>query len=269
MADRHESIKVYFTKNYDKFKFLESNRQEKKPLVKMLIESIGLWNITKYRPMLVVMINGEMWVIDGQHRLIACRKIDEEIAYIIIQEVLTTAQINKMMYLLNLNADKWSPKNFCEHCRDCGMEDYGTLLDFSERHKIKLTTSAALLMDIDIAVGGNGEALRAILGQKFKVRALNKAEDIGKKMKELSGWIPNKVVQSRYFIKALRKFIKDYGNDRYKTLIDRVPTVCKESWKGGDEFPYKVNEREYYELLIDIHDHRTRNDLIRKEKKGA
>lgn len=257
MADKHTSIKVYHTKDYDKFKVLESNREIKRPLVKMLEESIEIWNLTLYKPMIVLK---DFSIIDGQHRFEACKNLEEEIHYIIIDEVLSKDKVNKIMYLLNLNVEKWRLKNFCEHCRDSGLDDYATLLDFSERHGIRLAVSAALLMDVEISVGGKGEAVKAILSQTFKVKTLNKAEDIGKKLSELSEWIPKSIVQSRYFIKALRKFLQKHKEAAYKTLKDRMSS----KFKGDAKFPKKVNDHEYYGQLVEIHNYRTREENIIK-----
>lgn len=69
---------IYQSKNYDKFRFLESNRMVDFRHVRRLKKSIA--DIGLIEP---IVVNDRLEVIDGQHRLQALKELDEPVTYIV------------------------------------------------------------------------------------------------------------------------------------------------------------------------------------------
>src|SRR5208283_2271794 len=68
------------TDDYDNFKLKEDNRSINPNHVKKLIESINQHNDLHLHP---IIVTPEMEVIDGQHRLMAARKLEIPIYYLV------------------------------------------------------------------------------------------------------------------------------------------------------------------------------------------
>ena len=73
-----ESV-IHKTKDYNIFKLRNSNRDISERHVKILIEAIKNDNNLHLHP---IIVNADWEVIDGQHRLLAARKLNVEIYYI-------------------------------------------------------------------------------------------------------------------------------------------------------------------------------------------
>lgn len=102
------------TNDYSLFKIVVSNREVDKRHVKKLSESIRRRNLMFIKPILV---NDKMQVIDGQHRLEACKQINEPVYYLVVPElnkddiaILNTAQKNwTMLDFINFYAIEGVP----------------------------------------------------------------------------------------------------------------------------------------------------------------
>lgn len=74
-----DTPQIKVSSNYDEFRFIEANREQKRGHVESLkkaFEEVG--NLTKVQPILV---NENMEIIDGQHRFTACQELNEPIYY--------------------------------------------------------------------------------------------------------------------------------------------------------------------------------------------
>jgi hypothetical protein len=120
---------IYETTNYDQFKSFESNRPVESS---QIIESIKKNNLLKSHP---IIVTKDFYVIDGQHRLDAARKLKIPIYYIqdlsLTEEDISTCQISK----------PWTIENFC-HFYKSKNEDYEFLFQMSRKYN---TTISRLL----------------------------------------------------------------------------------------------------------------------------
>ncbi|MES2875414.1 MAG: ParB N-terminal domain-containing protein [Bacteroidota bacterium] len=105
------------TKDYSIFKKLEGNRSLISTHISCLIQSIKKENLLHIRPILV---NEDMEVIDGQHRLEAATSLDTEIYYVQMKDLgptqvatLNSNQKNwKLLDYLNLYTISFKNKNY-------------------------------------------------------------------------------------------------------------------------------------------------------------
>ncbi len=72
-------MKINKTYNYDKFGDLDGNRKLNQSNLNWIIESMR----KKYNPIPII-VNKKMQVIDGQHRLEACRRLNLPVFYLVV-----------------------------------------------------------------------------------------------------------------------------------------------------------------------------------------
>ena len=123
------------TKDYWLFNFMENNRPINNGLVKKLMQSINEIGYLESKPILV---NENMLVIDGQHRLEACKRLN-------IMAVYEIANVNadRAMLLLNANQRVWRNQEYIHSFALSGQECYQTVILFDEKYKLGISNSLA------------------------------------------------------------------------------------------------------------------------------
>jgi len=121
------------TKNYEIFKRHDANRPIDEANLRKVIKSIRMKNLLPYRPLLV---DSQMRVIDGQHRLAAAKELGLEIYYEIQKDA-----SHEDMWLLNDNAKQWGKEDYLNFYCAQGKEEYLKLRNFMNTHKASLSTA--------------------------------------------------------------------------------------------------------------------------------
>ena len=116
---------VMKTGDYSIFKKHPNNRPIDQGNLKRIISSIKSLNLLKFRPILV---DSEMRVVDGQHRLEAAKTLGKEVFYQ-INETSTHEDIA----LLNAAQKRWSMKEYTDYYASLGNENYSKLKSFCEQ----------------------------------------------------------------------------------------------------------------------------------------
>jgi hypothetical protein len=119
--ETEEVNKVYATNDLTIFKQVAGNRVPNPQHIKKLKASIIEYGML-CNPILV---NENMQVIDGQHRLYAAKEAKSSIYYVILKGY-SLSQV----HALNLNQKNWTKKDFMDGYADMGIESYGKLRDF-------------------------------------------------------------------------------------------------------------------------------------------
>jgi hypothetical protein len=77
----YESGVVYQSRDYDQFTFMEANRDQNRGHIEALKRAFAeIGNLTEVQPILV---NENFEIIDGQHRFVAARELEEPIYFVI------------------------------------------------------------------------------------------------------------------------------------------------------------------------------------------
>lgn len=111
--------KIYWTEDYDKFKFVETNRDVKNGRKEKLIASIEEVGFVT-NP---IIVNEHMEIIDGQGRFLALKELGKPVPYIIVNGI-----GHKECMALNQYNSKWSVRDFLESWAHSGKESYKRLL---------------------------------------------------------------------------------------------------------------------------------------------
>ena len=128
---------VYGTTDYEMFSFIKGNRGITESQVNAIVNNIvNDKDLLRYKP---IMVNRNMGVLDGQHRLLAAQKAGVTIWWNPAPDdinLLTIANLN--------NGNKWSPKNFVSLYAASNKKAYILFRKFYSDYK--LSTSTALLL---------------------------------------------------------------------------------------------------------------------------
>ena len=127
------------TNNYDMFVFRVDNREKgiDQSHVRALIQSIKARNLLELRPILV---NKNMEIIDGQHRLMAAKELGVDIYYNVEKNLVATDII-----LMNTNKN-WSMGDFLNFYVQNDYVEYKKLAEFMLKNEITLRVALNICM---------------------------------------------------------------------------------------------------------------------------
>lgn len=119
------------------FKTLPGNREINKSLFKKLEKSILESNLLSTNP---IIVNSEMEVIDGQHRLEVARKHNLEVTYLVDQD-----GDLEHVWAHNTVRNNWKPTDYLDSYTKAGKENYIKLGKFVSRYDIPITQAISIL----------------------------------------------------------------------------------------------------------------------------
>jgi hypothetical protein len=244
-AQVHEEVnKVYKTSDLSIFKTISGNRVVNPQHVKRICDSITI-NGMLCNPILV---NEKLEVIDGQHRLNACKKANSHIYYIILNNY-DLSQV----HTLNLNQKNWTKKDFLEGYANMGIKSYVDFKDFLEKNEdFSLPICMAFCNNTtDNSHNKLGENLEVFEDGSWKGRDFNIGQDWANK------------------IRIIQPYYKGYNTG---VFVGTLITLFKNENFDFNEFMHKLrlqptalldcrNREQYKTLIEDIYNWRSRNKV--------
>lgn len=238
------------TTDYEKFKFYPGNRPIDQANLDKLIFSISEKNLLPERP---IIINESFYVLDGQHRLEAAKKLNIPIAY--IQK---HGGGFKDIILLNSSQKNWKLEDYLRLFSDGEkMQEYLLLNEFMKRHNLRLKESLIIISGPfkDMSDGHkfrNGEF-------KFSENILF-CDDLAEKVK----WVINLI--SSHNIKPLHRF----KNTAFIKPLILFITNKQLNWEIFQQKMeaswFKIGTRPstnlYIEMFCDIYNLRNQNKIF-------
>lgn len=109
-------MEILKTKNYDAFKFVTSNREVDQGHVKKLRSSISNKNLLHLNP---IIVDEDMTVIDGQHRLEACKQLECEVFYVISNKIKEDD-----LRILNSVQKSWTTMDYINYYTVAGKSEF-------------------------------------------------------------------------------------------------------------------------------------------------
>jgi hypothetical protein len=243
---------VYRTDDLSIFKSIDGNRVPNLQHVNRLADSIRVYGM-KCNPILV---NENMEVIDGQHRLMASKQAESFVYYIIVEGY----SLNEV-HTLNLNQKNWSKKDFMQGYASMGIKPYIKLKDFVELNPdftfndcislcsnrsgdhanqlTKYTNSESSSTPAQIFQEGTWKGRSFDLAQQWadKLRMIkpfylgyNRSSFVG----TMTGLFQNKQFDFKEFMHKLKlqptSLVDCASRDQYKTLIENIY-----NWKSREK----------------------------------
>lgn len=135
--DRAEKPVIYSTKDYSMFKGIIGNRKVYIEHVNFLTKSVAKKNLLSQFPILV---NKDMQVIDGQHRLEVAKNNNLTVYYIIAD-----AGGLELIQELNSSVKPWRGEDYLNSYIALGIKDYKTIGYYKDTYKLNIMVLLNLL----------------------------------------------------------------------------------------------------------------------------
>lgn len=199
------------TKDYELFKLDPLNRSVTQ--VKKLQESMNSYGFLDAYPIHVVAVNGHFVIKDGQHRFESARSLDIPIKFVVCNS-------DKQLSIPGINGAQraWSLRDYIASFKQQGIEDYATLMAFSETSRLSMGTSAALLCN-NLPDNGTGNILDQIKSGKFKVKTLQFANDVSNVVAATASFVP--WAKNAFWVAAVARVLRVKGVT-VTTLIEKI-----------------------------------------------
>jgi len=202
--------KILQTTNFDKFRDIRGNREINREHLKKLSNSILDNNMLDLNP---IIVNEKMEVLDGQHRLLACKTLGIPVSYIVAEN----GGI-KEVRMLNSNVRNWTMKNYLDSYISRGMEEYIKIQKFMDK------TGSTLGVSILLLTGNLSKSSQSVTdgyrNGDFKASQEEYAYEMIKKITELSKFCEDDCYRNREFISALG-FVYRSGYS-HKDLLEKM-----------------------------------------------
>lgn len=244
------------TTDYNQFKIVASNRTIKKSNVTKLMKSFKVTKgMLKSHP---IIVDRNLNVIDGQHRLEACKKMGIPVHYLISDDVIESIPI------FNSYQEKWGLQDFARYFANNGNNNYVRILKVSELSGITIN---GCLESLGLKTGGN-------FNDAFKEGRFTFNIDIDKAVSRI-----NKIIKLCYLLKGKRSITTKIA--RAIRFLEKIKTFNLDIFIAKvEKYPNKIHgcgtSEEYIDMFIDINNFRlkkedsiTAMDIIvaRKEEK--
>jgi hypothetical protein len=230
--------KIATTKDFSRFKTVTGNRAVTETHVKRLMASIGRKNLLPFAPILV---NENMEVIDGQHRLEAARLLGLEVTYI----TAPGARI-KDVQLLNASQKQWTLEDYTNSYATQGYKDYQILKEFYQNQDIPVSIAVWLLTKDS---WGGGHMMKFKEGG-FVITSMEEAYEVADRIKMFQEHTTPQVRRSRGFIRALRTLHRN-NKVNWEHMKEKLNIYAH-------QIPAYQSSKDYLRTLEDIYNFKAR-----------
>lgn len=203
------------TKDYDMFKKNVVNRNYNEDNVKKIMNSISVRNKLNLKP---IIVDKNMYVMDGQHRIEAARRLGIEVVYIIDEEA-----TDEDIILLNANQKSWQLTDYLNYFCHKKNQDYIQLDDFLKEHDLSIMQMRALMSEND-SFSINFKRGKFVFPKKDKLAKLHdRLSNLRFVQDYINDKLPNTKIchQGSLFIHALLEFFNNKKVD-VKTFIEKL-----------------------------------------------
>lgn len=228
-----DATQVNVTTNYDQFQFIETNREANRGHIEALkraFEETG--NLTRVQPILV---NDRMEIIDGQHRFIAAKELNQPVYYTAMEGL----GINEARSM-NILHRSWNIEDYAISYSKTDP-NYKKYLDIKEDYGFNHSITLLYI------IGAEDKGIfRDFKNGQFVLQDEAAARDRLDKLASAGEFVP--MVNDRYFAKALLAVIKIPGYD-HKRMLNKLSI-------NQDLQRRYASVGDYQRMLEEIYNHR-------------
>jgi len=196
------------TTNYEMFSFMKTNRTIGNGLVERLMKSINSIGYVVARP---IIVNESMVVIDGQHRLEACKRLNIPVHYEI-----SNVNMHDAMLQLNMNQEIWRLNEYIQSYANSGIYCYKELVKFEDKYHLGVSNNIVICNS-----GYTGKSIKIRNGVEFD---LNENRD--KIALFLIACRPYlSFYKHKTFVNAVVLLHKKTNNDNCIKVLNKLPSI--------------------------------------------
>lgn len=186
------------TLDYDRFRFFNTNRKIVESHVRKLMASISEIGLLEE-----ITVNEDYYIIDGQHRFEALKRMSEHI----VAKIKIGASSNSIIPV-NIIRRGWSIMDYITHYSEAGNQDYILIREVIQNNDSKLSTGTLLDLYSDSTFTSSAKGIREGV---FKIN-LDKGAMLKEMIIGLEPFIPM-YSQTTKFARAFSKVVK--GNENF------------------------------------------------------
>jgi len=238
----YKAVKVLLEKNLTKFNLLDDNRDIDDKHVAMLVISIQ-----RYGQLMPIVVNENMDVIEGQHRLKACMELKIPVAYII-----SVKSSSKDVAIMNNSQKGWKNKDYLKHfshINHYNSATYKRVAKFFKSYPLPFSIGIMLLagdFEGSLETGNTKGHMPKFRDGSFKIANLEEAEVKAGQLLKLKGLVPH-LVQIRKFCVA---FLRCSMLEKFK-----ISTCYEQMKKKHSKFGHPRNQREWIDEFCRVYSH--------------
>ena len=202
--DIKEKFTVGITKDYDLFKFLDTNRKPNQRMIEKLTNSIKENGIQ-----IPIIVSPEKYIVDGQHRFWALRSLKYSVPYIISK----TWKDDNHTIEINNTSKKWTALDYANYAAKSGNLDIAEALEISEQweketcKKLKATSGLEILMQ-----GRTHSGLLSRLKNKTYIIDRKKGFEIYDTLNVMSEYKMKVSPFTQKFVRAIKVLNYEFGD---------------------------------------------------------
>ena len=225
--------KILETTNYGLFKTIKGNRDISEPQLSRLESSVTLKNLLHATP---VIVNEKNEVVDGQHRLLVCKKLNLPVHYVVIPG--TTIQEVQM---LNWASRPWGNMDFLLSYAKRGFGEYVTVLKFNKDFDINIGISLEILSPGKLR---HGQLLEIFKKGEFKVSDKTKGWEMGRLIQQYRLLANPLILKSTSFYRTI--IALDNKEIDHVRLLEAIS-------HEKDKIPALVGRRSYLQYFENVY----------------
>ena len=214
---------IHHTKDYDLFQ-LDNNREIYPKHVQTIASDPLFPDSFKYHP---IVVNENYWVVDGQHRMLAGKKLSIPIWFVIQKDA-----DEKHIKACNINQKSWNYQDYINFYAKQNVATYVIIKNLSNTHSIPLHL-VTLICQYFGTSGRRFDFNRQLKNGTLVLKNLDKTnlfidlyDNLLKTMTKEKGCVSVKYLLSRYYCAALI-FLYKKDDPKLKIILRKIP----EFWK--------------------------------------
>jgi ParB-like nuclease domain len=208
MVDK-QTGSIFKTKNFERFKFNDFNREIKEAHVKWLMEQMQKYGFIKGKQ---ITCNEKYEIIDGHHRFVAAKRLNIPFEVQVIR-----GANEELLQKSNVGQLNWNKHNFTNYWAAKGNPHYIALRDFMEKYpQFHITQCLVFLANEPNAHPKTKDFQEG----EFKIKSVAKAEEYANKVLKCMEIHP-KANQSK-FVSALICCETRCKQFKFKEFIDKL-----------------------------------------------
>lgn len=219
--------------NYDQFKRIIGNREVVMNHINDMVQIINQVNLLSVFPFVVTQ---DGYLVDGQHRLAACKANKWDFYYLVIPFLLDEV----VVALINSHQLKWRPEDYLNFYAERGSEQYIFVKELIVKSKVSLANIIALIKPTRFSASKelkNG-TLRVFSTQEEKQLAI----DLLDAYLQVKPVFNHEVWMDRDFVQAFRTMIQQVS----------VPEIIEYVQKANIEITPQINSKDYLRVFESV-----------------
>ena len=222
------------TKDYDMFRFLDTNRQPNDRMIKKLKQSIKENGVQ-----IPIIVNQKKEIVDGQHRFWALRSLGYSVPFIISK----TWKEDKHTIEINNTGSRWNALDFANYASESGNLDVSEALKIAKQWEKETQKKLRPITPLEILMEGR---THAGLRTRLKNMTYKIDRDRGFQVYESLNEMSNHDMKANPYSARIARAIKPLNYDEDDLNEEIIAIMCEDSYIRAFD-----NETDQFEFFVD------------------